>query len=101
MSIPTNISKEHILKAIEKIDSEGIILNADSNYYEVYYEGKYYPPKLIVSFANIFANGSELDRNSFQGGTNTPCFKLLQSNGFEIVFKDNDALNFNAEIVQK
>ena len=100
MSIPNNITKEHLLKAIEKIDGEGITLNADSNFYDVYYEGKYYPPKLIVSFANIFANGSELDRNSFQGGTNTPCFKLLQSNGFEIVFKDNDALNSQKELAE-
>ena len=98
MSLPTNITREHILKAIEKIDSEGVSINADSNYYDVYYNGKYYPPKLLVSFANIFANASELDRNSFHGGTNTACFKLLQSNGFEIVCKDHIALNTQKEL---
>jgi len=85
---PNNISREHLLKAFEKIDNEGIPKDADSQYYDVLYNGKKYPPKVVVSYANIFANGSELDRKSFHGGQNTECFKLLQKNGFEIVKKE-------------
>lgn len=84
MAIPKNISKEHLLNAIEKIDKEGVPLNADSQYYDVIYKGKHYPPKLVVSYANFFANGIELDRNSFEGGTGTASFKLLETHGFEI-----------------
>ncbi|MFN8297065.1 MAG: hypothetical protein U0T69_12775 [Chitinophagales bacterium] len=84
MSIPSNITKEHLLKAIEKIDAEGIPGYATSKFYDVIYNNKKYPPKLIVSYANIFANGKELDRNSFTGGLETDCFKLLEDNDFII-----------------
>jgi len=98
MSIPTNIEKEHLLKAIEKIDLEGITYETDSMYYDAKYNSKFYPPKLVVSFANIFANGTELDRNTFEGGINKPCFKLLEKHGFEIVTKELDTLNSQEEI---
>jgi 5-methylcytosine-specific restriction protein B len=84
MAIPKNITKEHLLKAISKIDTEGSPKDGDSQYYDVLFNGKKYPPKVIVSFANIFANGLELNRNSFSGGLETECFKLLQKYGFEI-----------------
>ena len=84
MSIPANITKDHLLKAINKIDQEGIPNRGDSKQYDVVYNGQKYPPKLVVSYANTFANGEELDRNSFEGGKDTECFKLLEENGFEI-----------------
>ena len=88
MSIPSNITKEDLLEAIRKIDEEGIPENGDSQYYDVFYNGKTYPPKLIVSYANIAANGEVLNRNSFKGGLKSKCFKLLKENGFEIMEKD-------------
>lgn len=84
MTIPENITKEHLLKAISKIDSEGIPPNGDSKYYDVIYNEKRYPPKLLVSYANIFANGYELNRNNFSGGLETECFELIEKNGFII-----------------
>ena len=93
MSFPDNISKEHIIQAFQKIEREGIPLNGDSNYYDVEFNGKYFPPKLVVSLANLFANGIELDRNSFEGGLKTPCFDLLSKYGFEIVTKELDEIN--------
>lgn len=87
MSIPTNINKDHLLKAIEKIDKEGIPDYAQSVYYDVLLNGKKYPPKLVVSYANLFANGEVLDRNTFHGGPNKPAFDLLERNGFTIVKK--------------
>ncbi len=89
MAIPKNITKEHLLKAISKIDNDGIPKDGDSQYYDVVYNGRRYPPKLIVSYANIFANGKELDRNKFEGGLDTECFKLLEDNGFLIINKAN------------
>jgi 5-methylcytosine-specific restriction enzyme B len=87
MSIPNNIKREHLLEAIRKIDVEGIPKDGNSQYYDVLFNGKRYPPKLIVSYSNYFANGIELDRNSFSGGQDTPCFNLLNDYGFQIIRK--------------
>lgn len=88
MTIPDNITKEHLLKAIEKIDKEGIPEYGQSQYYDVLFYNRKYPPKLIVSYANLFANGEELDRNTFEGGLKTPAFALLEKEGFKIVKKN-------------
>lgn len=102
MALPNNITREHLLSAIRKIDMEGIPDNADSRYYDVLFNNKTYPPKVIVSYANIFANGLELDRNLFEGGENSACFKLLIDNRFEIIKKKhmsfyNDLVKFLAQ----
>ncbi|WP_240676172.1 McrB family protein [Botryobacter ruber] len=89
MSLPTNIRREHILNAIKKIDIEGIPPQAHSSTYDVDFNGKKYPPKLVVSYANIYANGDKLDRKTFDGGLNTECFEMLEENGFTIVKKDS------------
>jgi hypothetical protein len=86
--IPTNITKEHLLQAIAKIDEEGIPKNSDSNYYDVLFNERKYPPKVIVSFSNLFANGDILDRKTFPGGLDTPCFKLLEKYDFKIISKE-------------
>lgn len=90
MSIPANITKDHLLQAINKIDQEGIPPNGNSSTYDVEFNGNYYPPKLIVSYANLFANDEILDRSGFKGGTDTNAFKLLKSNGFKITEKKED-----------
>jgi 5-methylcytosine-specific restriction protein B len=100
MSFPINIEKEHLLKAIQKIDLEGVTSDEDSNYYDVKYGNKFYPPKLVVSYANFFANGIELDRKSFEGGTGSPCFKLLEKHGFEIFTKELEEV-FSPDEVRK
>lgn len=89
MKIPSNINREDLIKAADKIISEGIPPNAHSSTYDVFYKNELLPPKLIVSYANLFRNNTELDRNSFEGGLGTECFNLLESNGFEIYKKDS------------
>jgi 5-methylcytosine-specific restriction enzyme B len=88
MAIPENLTKEDLIQAADKIIEEGIPRNAHSSTYDVFYNNKFLPPKLVVSYANLFRNGSELDRNTFEGGIDTECFKLLESNGFTIYKKD-------------
>lgn len=92
MEIPANITKSHLLQAIAKIDAEGIPPGGASKYYVVESEGKHYPPKLIVAYANIFANGEILDRNRFEGGLDTPCFRLLEKHGFKIIPKPDSPM---------
>ena len=98
MALPSNINKDHLIKAIEKIDSDGIPNDADSKFYDVVYNGKKYPPKVIVSYANIFANGEEISRTSFSGGLNTECFNLLEKYGFEIIKKKE--MGFYGELIK-
>ncbi|MFB2120826.1 McrB family protein [Parapedobacter sp. 2B3] len=84
MEIPKNIKKKHLLEAIKEIDDKGAPSDAQSLYYDLIYNGKEYPPKLVVSLANKFANGIELNRPAFRGGEGTECFKLLRTHGFVI-----------------
>ena len=85
--IPKNINRNHLEKAIEEIDREGVRKGRHSSTYDLVYNGKSYPPKLVLSIANRFANGSELNANDFGGGNDTPAFELLKKEGFEIVEK--------------
>ena len=89
MEIPQNITRDNIISAINKIDSEGFQNDADSQYYDVLYHDRRYPPKVVVSYANLFANGEMLDRRKFPGGRGTQCFKLLEERGFLIINKNN------------
>jgi len=87
--IPQNITKEHILKAIEEIDIGGVEKGRHSSTYDLVFKGEKYPPKLILSIANKYANGSELEAKSFPGGVGTPAFQLLEKEGFEIIRKED------------
>ncbi|MCW3807778.1 MrcB family domain-containing protein [Plebeiibacterium marinum] len=89
MNIPQNITQEDLINGAEKIINEGIPSKAHSSTYDVFYKNKLLPPKLIVSYANIYRNGNELERDKFEGGENTECFKLLHKYGFKIYRKDS------------
>ncbi|CAK7037031.1 hypothetical protein [Tissierella sp.] len=80
--IPTNITKESIIKAIELINSEGVPKKRESTKYNIRYMEKFYPPKYTVSLANKFVNGKELESYEFGGGLETNNF--LINLGFEI-----------------
>ena len=88
MPIPDNITREHILKAIQQINETGIPNHYQSSTYDLIFDGLRYPPKLVFSYANYFANGVKLSHKEFHGGADTECFSILKSNGFEIVSKE-------------
>lgn len=85
--IPNNIKKEHIEKAIQEIDKKGIRKGLHSSTYDLKFNNKLYPPKLVISIANKFATGEELSYKIFNGGKDTPAFELLKKEGFEIIQK--------------
>lgn len=89
------ITKKHILLAIKEID-ENISLRKGraSSTYDLIFEGKEYPPKLVISIANRYATGEELDADKFHGGLDTPAFDLLKKEGF-IVKKKNEKSDYN------
>ena len=84
--IPENIAREHLLAAITQIDKEGIPPRQDSRIYDLEYQGRRYPPKLVIRKANILANGEELW--DFGGGREANDF--LESRGFQIVNTNDD-----------
>lgn len=83
--IPKNITREHVLEAIREIKGKRVPYHRESTKFSLSYDNRGYPPKYVVSLANKFANGTELDPLQFSGGNETNNF--LQELGFEIVEK--------------
>ncbi len=90
--IPKNINQEHIFKAIEESKKIGIPVRRSSKKFFLKYNGKCFPPKYIISLANKYANGKELDPKEFSGGLETNNF--LKNLGFHIV-KDRSIIPIN------
>ena len=89
------IKNEHILAAIKEIEANPILRKGRaSSTYDLIYDDKDYPPKLVISIANKYATGKELDANEFYGGPNKPAFDLLTKEGFTIVEK-SESHNFS------
>jgi hypothetical protein len=63
MPIPNNISREHVFQAMLKIKRDGIPNRRGPRQWALQYENEIYPCKLLISWANLYANGEELDPN--------------------------------------
>jgi hypothetical protein len=100
-SMMKEIKKEHILEAIKEIKDNPLLRKGRaSTTYDLIYEGKDYPPKLVISIANRYATGAELDHTNFSGGPDKPAFQLLEKEGFEIMKKadtTSDIINVKYE----
>lgn len=84
MAIPTNITREHIFRAIIRIMKEGVPPKRGMREWALKYEGDLYPVKLLISWANVFPNNEELpsDASVF---TTYMGQDYLRKKGFEIV----------------
>ena len=87
--IPSNITREHIIRAISEIKRGEIPFHRESTKWSILYKGEHFPPKYVISLANRFAGGLELDPSQFSGGDETNNF--LRERGFEIVEKDTSS----------
>jgi hypothetical protein len=93
MRIPHNIKHEHIVQAIEEIYKRPMPKwppRNNSTTYDLLYEGERYPPKIVVMFANKYANGDLFDVNNFSGGKTTTN-RFFDERGFKIVPKEKDS----------
>ncbi len=79
---PENITEDHVLKAVARIESEQIPLKPSTRF-DVIINGKTYPPKEVMRFAHAEMNGERLW--SVRGGK--PTNDYLKKFGFEIVKK--------------
>lgn len=61
MPIPNNITREHVFRAIIRIIKEDVPDKRDFRKWALEYDGDLYPVKLVISWANVYPNGEELD----------------------------------------
>lgn len=86
-----NITAEHVRLALHEIDQEGVPKDAESTGYDLVYNGKRYPPKLVLSLAVKQATGEPLDRAAFSGGEASSAFRLLRRLDFEVEPKEESS----------
>ncbi len=82
---PDKITKEHILKAVEKIEMEKITLTPSKKYL-VEINGKKYPPKEVMRYAHEQMNGQYTWKRN--GGD--PTNKYLEKHGFVVIKKHKE-----------
>ena len=75
-------------------------MDKKSSTYDLIYQAKRYPPKLVYSLAHNYASGENLDRTTFGGAEGAECFKTLRELGFHIERKDFVTLLMNKFIEQ-
>ena len=84
MVLPEEITREHILEALKKLDIGGWPTEHDSTKYALVYNEKEYPPKYVVVTASK-VSGKPITTNDFSGGDETNNF--LSKRGFKIIEK--------------
>ena len=88
MNIPENITKEHIVRAIDEINVSDIPDSRRSRNYFFNLGGKILPPKYVISEANKYANRVVLNSESFNA---EQAVAFLEKLGFEIEKSNSEA----------
>jgi hypothetical protein len=83
--IPENINRNHIKKAIDYINKNGVPPKRNSTIWDLDYGGRTYPSKYLICIDNVYANGNELTGKEFSGGIEINRF--INDRGFSIVEK--------------
>lgn len=79
---PENITKQHILEAVNRIERESLKLEPSTKF-DVILNGNPYPPKEIMRYAHEAANGEPIW--NYSGGE--PTNKYLTALGFKVISK--------------
>lgn len=86
MRIPNELTREHVLKAIEDLDNGVPSLFGPSRKFDLEFEGRRYAPKAVLGGAMSHLLGRPVG-NLFDGGETTN--KPLRELGFAIVKKSD------------
>ncbi len=82
------VTKSGAERAAKVIDESGVPKGfSESIDYDVFINGKSYPPKAIIGLAFTESTGLAIDGSRFKGGLETPCFKTLEKIGFKVLPK--------------
>lgn len=85
-----DLTRESLLKAIERIEElPSLRRGRESVEYDLIYDGKRYPPILVLSEANKILGGKELLLSDFQNSTQK-AFTILRDLGFKVEEKEVD-----------
>lgn len=88
--IPADITRQHVLRAVEQILAEGVPERRRSRRFDlVLDDGQRLPPKYVIAVAAIHALGRRLDSAEFGGGEETNGF--LRGLGFTVESKGKPA----------
>ena len=88
-----SFSSEELVNAIEYLDQHPEYFKGrESSTYDLVYEGKKYPPILVLSKANELKGGKELLLKDFKNSTEK-AFKYLIENGFHVIPKVEQMVN--------
>lgn len=85
--IPNDIKLEHILSALKELDQGIDHQFSKSRGYDVFFEGKRYPPKAVIGLAAKKVTGVDYGPYDLTGGLKSKHFKILAEQGFTIVSK--------------
>ncbi len=87
MKLPNGLTRGHVIAAIEFIDA-GLSTNfGSSRKYDLFYNGKRYPPKAVLGLAAKILTGKDYTSKDFGSGQGSQCFKILQELEFHIIKK--------------
>ena len=78
MPIPQNITRQHIIQAMRKIDAEGVPRMNVARKYALKSDKRTYPPKWTISLANEFPNKEILPVSDFYGGNEANNFLIAR-----------------------
>jgi 5-methylcytosine-specific restriction protein B len=85
--IPDGITREDVIDAIRAIDGGEDGGFGESTTYDLIFDGRRYPPKMVLGLAARRILGRALRHTEFSGGEQSKCFRVLRSLDFEIVPK--------------
>jgi 5-methylcytosine-specific restriction enzyme B len=85
--IPDGITREDVINAISDIDAGENGGFGESTTYDLLFEERRYPPKMVLGLSARRVLGRTLRHTEFSGGEQSKCFRVLRSLGFDIVPK--------------
>lgn len=74
--IPSYLTQENILSGIKKIDKEEFDPKRESDDFDLFYNDKQYPPKVVISYSHYFIDNTEWSSKKFNGGPETNTFLI-------------------------
>ena len=86
--VENRFTRQEIIDAIKQIDNNPTLKSGrHSSTYDLIYNGRKYPPILILSVANKLKENEDLNLSDFKNNVDIP-FKILRNLGFEIMSKE-------------
>ncbi len=92
--VPDGITRDDVLQAIRDYDTGERGDFGESTFYDLLFDDKRYPPKVICGLAARRILGRKLHHYEFSGGKSSKCFRVLTGHGFEIVDKEKGSASY-------